>query len=120
MYAEENGGGAEHEVPLPQCLIDTIGQTDKFRIKVSLFNFTSKRLSLTVTKIVSPAVLPPKNRSAHVPALPLSASQDNPTSSAVDSSVVTESSGGGSSYANSDPIYSTGEQKKAKRSKRNG
>ncbi|KAG2289473.1 hypothetical protein Bca52824_049077 [Brassica carinata] len=116
----ENGGGAEHEVPLPQCLIDTIGQTDKFRIKVSLFNFTSKRLSLTVTKIVSPAVLPPKNRSAHVPALPLSASQDNPTSSAVDSSVVTESSGGGSSYANSDPIYSTGEQKKAKRSKRNG
>ncbi|CAH8310306.1 unnamed protein product [Eruca vesicaria subsp. sativa] len=52
-YAEKNGGdGAEHEVPLPQCFIDTIVQTHKFRIKVAHFNFTSK-MSLTITKLVS-------------------------------------------------------------------
>ncbi|CAF2146660.1 unnamed protein product [Brassica rapa subsp. trilocularis] len=61
-YVEDNGGdGAELEIPLPQCLIDTIGQTKKFRIKVAHYNFTSTRLSLTATKIVSSAVLPPKN-----------------------------------------------------------
>ncbi|CAN6874388.1 unnamed protein product, partial [Brassica oleracea var. botrytis] len=60
--AQENGGdAAELEVPLPQCFIDTIGQTKKFRIKVAHYNFTSTRLSLTATKIVSPAELPPKN-----------------------------------------------------------
>ncbi|CAF2003652.1 BnaAnng23070D [Brassica napus] len=59
-YVQENGGDeAELEVPLPQCFIDTIGQTKKFRIKVSPYNFTSTRLSLTATKIISPAVLPP-------------------------------------------------------------
>uniref|UniRef100_A0A0D3D8B1 Replication factor A C-terminal domain-containing protein n=1 Tax=Brassica oleracea var. oleracea TaxID=109376 RepID=A0A0D3D8B1_BRAOL len=61
-YIQENGGdAAELEVPLPQCFIDTIGQTKKFRIKVAHYNFTSTRLSLTATKIVSPAELPPKN-----------------------------------------------------------
>ncbi|KAL0665921.1 hypothetical protein Bca4012_028625 [Brassica carinata] len=45
-YAEENGGdGAELEVSLPQCFIDAIGQTKKFRIKMSPYNFTSTRLS---------------------------------------------------------------------------
>ncbi|KAF3522211.1 hypothetical protein F2Q69_00046869 [Brassica cretica] len=34
-----------------------------------------------------------------MPALPIYSSQDNPAACAVDSSVVTESSGGGSSYA---------------------
>ncbi|KAF3526726.1 hypothetical protein F2Q69_00046870 [Brassica cretica] len=121
MYVEENGGdGADHEVPLPRCFIDTIGQTHKFRIKVSRFSFTSKKLSLTVTKIVSPAVIPPKDRPADMPALPIYSSQDNPAACAVDSSVVTESSGGGSSYANTDPICSTDEQKKPKRIRRNG
>ncbi|CAH8312328.1 unnamed protein product, partial [Eruca vesicaria subsp. sativa] len=63
-YAEENGGdGAEHEVPLPQCFIVAIVQTQKFRIKVAHFNSTSK-MTLTVTKLVSPAVLPPKDRPA--------------------------------------------------------
>ncbi|KAL0803648.1 hypothetical protein Bca101_096138 [Brassica carinata] len=61
-YVEENGGdGAELEIPLPQYFIDAIGQTKKFRIKVAHYNFTSTRLSLTDTKIVSSAVLPPKN-----------------------------------------------------------
>ncbi|WZZ65328.1 hypothetical protein YC2023_076698 [Brassica napus] len=46
--------------------------------------------------------------------------QDNPVACAVDSSVVTESSGGGSSYANIDPSCSTDEQKKPKRIRRNG
>ncbi|KAG2276384.1 hypothetical protein Bca52824_058939 [Brassica carinata] len=55
-----------------------------------------------------------------MPALPISSSLDNPASSAVDSSVVTESNGGGSSYANSDPSCSTGEQKKPKHIRRNG
>ncbi|WZZ62448.1 hypothetical protein YC2023_062555 [Brassica napus] len=60
--AKKNGGdGAELEVPLPQCFIDAIGHTKKFRIKVSPYNFTSTRLSLTATKIVSSAVLPSKN-----------------------------------------------------------
>ncbi|CAH8362953.1 unnamed protein product, partial [Eruca vesicaria subsp. sativa] len=87
-YAEENGGdGAEHEVP----------QTHKFRIKVAHFNFTSKIL---------PAVRPPKDRPADMPALP--------PASEVDISVVTESSGGGSPYANSLPS-STEEQQKPKR-----
>ncbi|KAH0873233.1 hypothetical protein HID58_070595 [Brassica napus] len=50
----------------------------------------------------------------------LTMSQDNPVACAVDSSVVTESSGGGSSYANIDPSCSTDEQKKPKRIRRNG
>ncbi|KAH0910152.1 hypothetical protein HID58_033473 [Brassica napus] len=48
LHTYENGGDeAEIEVPLPQCFIDAIGQTKKFRIKVAHYNFTSTRLSLT-------------------------------------------------------------------------
>ncbi|KAF3530838.1 hypothetical protein DY000_02041906 [Brassica cretica] len=120
-YAEENGGdGAELEVPLPQCFIGTIGQTNKFRIKVAHFNFTSNRLSLTVTKIVSPAVLPPKHRPLDMPHMPISLSQNNHTASEMDSSVVIESSGGGFSYANNHPSSATDEEKKPKRIRRNG
>ncbi|KAF3496822.1 hypothetical protein DY000_02055427 [Brassica cretica] len=86
-YVEENGGdGAELEVPLPQCFIDAIGQTKKFRIKVAPYNFTSTLLSLTATKIVSSAVLPPKNP-------PLS----TPPGTEVEISELAESSGGGTS-----------------------
>lgn len=46
-------------MPAPQALIDTIGQTHKFRVKVSKLNFTSKIQAITVTKIISPEVLPP-------------------------------------------------------------
>ncbi|WZZ28402.1 hypothetical protein YC2023_011803 [Brassica napus] len=119
--AKENGGdGAELEVPLPQCFIGTIGQTNKFRIKVAHFNFTSNRLSLIVTKIVSPAVLPPKDRPLDMPHMPISLSQNNHTASEVDSSMVIESSGGGFSYANSHPSSATDEEKKPKRIRRNG
>ncbi|XP_033142575.1 uncharacterized protein LOC103861163 [Brassica rapa] len=101
-YVEENvGDGAELEVPLPQCFIDTIGQTKKFRIKVAPYNFTSSRQSFTATKIVSSAVLPPKKP-------PLKA----PPITEVENSELAESSGGGTS--------ATDDQKKAKRTKRSG
>ncbi|KAL0645420.1 hypothetical protein Bca4012_043711 [Brassica carinata] len=100
--AEENGGdGAELEIPLPQCFIDTIGQTKKFRIKVAHYNFTSTRLSLTATKIVSSAVLPPKNP-------PLK----TPPRSEVEMSELAESSSGGTSASD--------DKKKAKRAKLSG
>ncbi|KAL0787112.1 hypothetical protein Bca101_003358 [Brassica carinata] len=51
--------GAGHQMPPPQALIDTIGQTHKFRVKVSKLNFTGKIQAITVTKIVSPEVLSP-------------------------------------------------------------
>ncbi|KAH0910634.1 hypothetical protein HID58_033955, partial [Brassica napus] len=79
-----------------------------------------KELSLTVTKIVSPAVLPPKDRPLDMPPMPISSSQNNHTASEVDSSVVTESSGGGFSYANSHPSSATDEEKKPKCIRRNG
>ncbi|CAF1743507.1 BnaC09g23690D [Brassica napus] len=101
-YVEENGGdGAELEIPLPQCFIDTIGQTKKFRIKVAHYNFTSTRLSLTATKIVSSAVLPPKNP-------PLK----TPPRSEVEMSELAESSSGGTSASD--------DKKKAKRAKLSG
>ncbi|CAF2106286.1 unnamed protein product [Brassica napus] len=74
---ENSGDAAELEVPLPQCFIDTIGQTKKFRIKVAHYNFTSTRLSLTATKIVSPADLPPKNPPLNTPSTLLSTTQNN-------------------------------------------
>ncbi|CAN6893869.1 unnamed protein product [Brassica oleracea] len=97
----DGGDGAELEVPLPQCFIDAIGQTKKFRIKVSPYNFTSTRLSLTATKIVSSAVLPPKNPPLNTPA-----------GTEVEISDVATSSGGGTS--------ATDDEKNAKRTKRSG
>ncbi|WZZ51622.1 hypothetical protein YC2023_051729 [Brassica napus] len=100
--AKENGGdGAELEVPLPQCFIDTIRHTKKFRIKVAPYNFTSSRLSFTATKIVSSAVLPPKKP-------PLK----TPPGTEVENSELAESSGVGTS--------ATDDQKKAKRTKHSG
>ncbi|CAN6924751.1 unnamed protein product [Brassica oleracea var. botrytis] len=101
-YVQENGGdAAEIEVPLPQCFIDAIGQTKKFRIKVAHYNFTSTRLSLTATKVVSAAELPPKNS-------PL---KTTPVTE-VENTELAESSGGGASAID--------DQKKAKRAKRSG
>ncbi|CAF2273027.1 unnamed protein product [Brassica rapa] len=101
-YVQENGGDeAEIEVPLPQCFIDAIGQTKKFRIKVAHYNFTSTRLSLTATKIVSAAELPPKN-----PPLKMLPGTE------VENTELAEGSGGGAS--------ATEEEKKAKRTKRSG
>ncbi|KAG2270911.1 hypothetical protein Bca52824_065466 [Brassica carinata] len=109
--AENGGDAAELEVPLPQCFIDTIGQTKKFRIKVAHYNFTSTRLFLTATKIVSPAVLPPKNPPLNTPPTLLAAQNHRPGAE-VEISDVAESSGGGT--------LATDDQKKAKRTKRSG
>uniref|UniRef100_M4E9W0 Replication factor A C-terminal domain-containing protein n=1 Tax=Brassica campestris TaxID=3711 RepID=M4E9W0_BRACM len=120
-YVEENGGdGTELEVPLPQCFIDTKGQTKKFRIKVAHYNFTSTRLSLTATRIVSSAVLLPKNPPLNTPPIPLSTTQNSRAATEVEISDVAESSGGGSPYANDRPTSATDDQKKPKRIKRCG
>lgn len=46
----------DHFVPVPQALIDTIGQTRKFIVKVSDHNLTGKTQTLTVTKVLTPEV----------------------------------------------------------------
>ncbi|KAG2304314.1 hypothetical protein Bca4012_082723 [Brassica carinata] len=49
-YFEANENvGDDHLVPVPQDLIDTIGQTRKFIVKVSNNNLTGKTQTLTVT-----------------------------------------------------------------------
>ncbi|KAF3504749.1 hypothetical protein F2Q69_00044643 [Brassica cretica] len=54
-YFEANDGvGADHCVPVPQALLDTIGQTRKFIVKVSDHNLTDKIQTITVTKILPP------------------------------------------------------------------
>ncbi|KAL0788488.1 hypothetical protein Bca101_004734 [Brassica carinata] len=50
--------GADHQIPVPEALINTIGQTHKFSVKVSDHNLIGKIQTITVTKILSPAVLP--------------------------------------------------------------
>ncbi|KAH0892187.1 hypothetical protein HID58_054616 [Brassica napus] len=44
--------GADHTVPVPQTLMDTIGQTRKFVVKVSQRNLTGKTQTITVTKVL--------------------------------------------------------------------
>ncbi|XP_033140059.1 uncharacterized protein LOC117131748 [Brassica rapa] len=54
-YFEANENmGDDHLVPVPQALINTIGQTRKFIVKVSTHNLTGKTQSLTVTKVLIP------------------------------------------------------------------
>ncbi|XP_048620284.1 uncharacterized protein LOC106420882 [Brassica napus] len=56
-YFETNGGvGVDNCVPVPQALLDTIGQTRKFIVKVSDHNLTAKTQTITVTKILPPEV----------------------------------------------------------------
>ncbi|KAL0649748.1 hypothetical protein Bca4012_092439 [Brassica carinata] len=45
--------GADHEVPVPEALISTIGQTHKFCVKVTDHNFSGNTRAITVTKILS-------------------------------------------------------------------
>ncbi|KAJ0261784.1 hypothetical protein HA466_0048370 [Hirschfeldia incana] len=59
-YFESNdGGGVDHCVPFPQALLDTIGQTRKFIVKVSDHNLQGKTQTITVTKIPPLEVQPP-------------------------------------------------------------
>ena len=46
--------GADHCVPVPQALLDTIGQIRKFIVKVSDHNLTGKTQTITITKILPP------------------------------------------------------------------
>ncbi|KAF3539172.1 hypothetical protein F2Q69_00021533 [Brassica cretica] len=51
-YESNEGVGADHCVPIPQALLDTIGQTRKFIAKVSDHNLSGKTQTITVTKIL--------------------------------------------------------------------
>ncbi|KAF3500677.1 hypothetical protein F2Q69_00044554 [Brassica cretica] len=55
-YFEANEGvEADHCVPVPQALLDTIGHTYRFIVKVSDHNLSGKTQTITVTKIFPPA-----------------------------------------------------------------
>uniref|UniRef100_M4DQ77 Replication factor A C-terminal domain-containing protein n=1 Tax=Brassica campestris TaxID=3711 RepID=M4DQ77_BRACM len=63
-YFEANGSeGADHEVPVPEALISTIGQTHKFCVKVTQHNFSGDTRAITVTKILSLDTPPPTEAS---------------------------------------------------------
>ncbi|KAL0670400.1 hypothetical protein Bca4012_033104 [Brassica carinata] len=47
-----------HEMATPQCMLDTIGQPHNVKVKVSHYNFTEKRHTISVTKFVCLPVLP--------------------------------------------------------------
>ncbi|CAF2240337.1 unnamed protein product [Brassica napus] len=65
-YFEANGNeGVNHEAPVPEALISTIGQKHKFCVKVTEHNFSGKTRSLTVTKIL-PLDTPPATESSEV------------------------------------------------------
>ncbi|CAN6825684.1 unnamed protein product [Brassica oleracea] len=51
-YQANDSVGGDHIVPVPQAMIDTIGQTRKFIVKVSNHNLTAKTQTLTVTKVL--------------------------------------------------------------------
>ncbi|CAH8357651.1 unnamed protein product [Eruca vesicaria subsp. sativa] len=46
--------GADEVVPVPQTLVETIGQTRRFIVKVSAHNLTGKTQTITVTKVLPP------------------------------------------------------------------
>ncbi|KAF3503804.1 hypothetical protein F2Q69_00041778 [Brassica cretica] len=52
-YEANEGAGDGHVVPVSQALIDTIGQTRTFVIKISNHNLEGKTQALTVTKVLS-------------------------------------------------------------------
>ncbi|WZZ58758.1 hypothetical protein YC2023_058865 [Brassica napus] len=54
FFESNEGAGADHYVPVPQALLDTIGQTGKFIVKVSDHNLKGKTQTITVTKILPP------------------------------------------------------------------
>ncbi|KAF3503952.1 hypothetical protein F2Q69_00042085 [Brassica cretica] len=59
-YFEANENkGPDHEVPVPEALISTIGQTHKFYVKVTDHNFSGNTRAITVTKILPLDTPPP-------------------------------------------------------------
>ncbi|KAL0862774.1 hypothetical protein Bca101_041892 [Brassica carinata] len=59
-YQANDSVGEDHIVPVPQALIDTIGQTRTFIVKVSSHNLTAKTQTLTVTKVLPLEVIEPE------------------------------------------------------------
>ncbi|CAH8388446.1 unnamed protein product [Eruca vesicaria subsp. sativa] len=51
-YQANKNVGEDHLVPVPQAMIDAIGQIRKFIVKVSNHNLTGKTHTLTVTKML--------------------------------------------------------------------
>ncbi|CAH8337213.1 unnamed protein product [Eruca vesicaria subsp. sativa] len=51
-YEANESVGDEHFFHVPQALLNAIGETRKFLVKVSSHNFTGKVQSLTVTKVL--------------------------------------------------------------------
>ncbi|CAN6968292.1 unnamed protein product [Brassica oleracea var. botrytis] len=51
-YQANEDMGEDHIVPVPQAMIDTIGQTRKFIVKVSDHNLNGKSQTLTVAKVL--------------------------------------------------------------------
>lgn len=49
MYLERLDSG--QEMATPQCLVNSIGQTHKFKVKVTPYNFTAKRQIITATRV---------------------------------------------------------------------
>ncbi|KAL0669477.1 hypothetical protein Bca4012_032181 [Brassica carinata] len=104
-------GDAGHACP--PSFNHTIGQTHKFSVKVSEYNLTGKTQTIIVTKVLSPAVLPPVASSDENPLAPTSevallSANDVCASSKACGSLAAE---GDKSTCNSE------EPKKAKRSK---
>ncbi|KAG2287331.1 hypothetical protein Bca52824_046935 [Brassica carinata] len=63
-YFEANKNeGPDHEVPVPEALINTIGQTHKFCVKVIEHNLSGNTRAITVTKILSLDTPPPTEAS---------------------------------------------------------
>ena len=64
IECQANGNeGVNHEAPVPEALISTIGQKHTFCVKVTKHNFSGKTRSLTVTKIL-PLDTPPATESS--------------------------------------------------------
>ncbi|XP_033136282.1 uncharacterized protein LOC117128293 [Brassica rapa] len=58
-YFEANGNKENgFEVPVPQVLLNTIGQTHKFNVKVTEHNFSGRTRVITVTNVLSPSAPP--------------------------------------------------------------
>ncbi|KAG2323001.1 hypothetical protein Bca52824_016214 [Brassica carinata] len=51
-YEANDGVGDDDIVPVPQVMIDTIGHTQKFIVKVSIHNLAGKTQTLSVTKVL--------------------------------------------------------------------
>ncbi|CAH8385008.1 unnamed protein product [Eruca vesicaria subsp. sativa] len=51
-YQANESVGEDHIVPVPQAMIDSIGQNRKFIVKVSSHNLIGKTQALTVTKVL--------------------------------------------------------------------